>query len=106
MDKKVQFSLVAAAWFAAFSVAVFGYLAWQRGLPGADGADGAAAVAGATAVCPVTGRTVAVGPDTPKVVYLGRTYYFSGDKDADGHDARTRFLMDPESFVKPQPAAP
>jgi hypothetical protein len=116
VDKPAQWALVGAAWFLAVSVAVFGFLAWQRlgavrpqaGPPAASVAGPAAAAGSAspwalqpdgTALCPVTGQRVQVGPDTPTVTYLGNTYYFSGDKDASGQDARTRFLMDPDSWL-------
>lgn len=112
MDKPAQWALVAAAWFLALAVALFGFLAWQRlgrvrlPVPAAAAPATPASPAGAgqppvpaTAVCPVTGRTVTVGPDTPRVTYRGRTYYFSTDTDAQGNDARTRFLMNPESWL-------
>ncbi|HTB22256.1 MAG TPA: hypothetical protein VK914_06085 [bacterium] len=113
MDRPAQWALVGAAWFLALSVAVFGYLAWQRlerVAPSSPQETAAAAVwavqSDGTALCPVTGERVSVGPDTPRVTYLGRTYYFSGEKDSSGVDARTRFLMDPESWLQHRPAAP
>lgn len=113
MDKPAQWALVGAAWFLAVSVAVFGFLTWQRmgavRAPSGPLAATAGATAGSTspwalqsdgtAVCPVTGQRLQVGPDTPTVSYLGNTYYFSADKDASGADARTRFLMDPDSWL-------
>jgi hypothetical protein len=104
MDKPAQWALVGAAWFLAVSVALFGFLAWQRlghAQPSpAGGAVSYAAQGDGTAVCPVTGERLQVGPDTPTVTYLGHAYYFSTDKDAQGEDARTRFLMDPDGWIK------
>jgi hypothetical protein len=112
VDRPAQWALVGAAWFLALSVAVFGFLAWQR-LERAAPLNVPQAAAGAwsvqtdgTALCPVTGQRITVGPDTPRVVYLGRTYYFSDERDASGVDARTRFLMDPESWLGHRTAAP
>jgi YHS domain-containing protein len=106
MDKPVQWALVGAAWFLALSVALFGYLAWQRTGSAAPAAAGSAAqwsvASDGTAQCPVTGKRIQVGPATPKVVYMGKTYYFADDKDDQGNDARSRFLMDPDSYLKPQ----
>lgn len=100
MDRPAQWALVGAAWFLAASVAVFGYLTWQR-LGRVPMASGAAASADPSyAICPVTGARVLVGPATPKVVYMGHTFYFSGAVDSDGLDARSRFLMDPEAWLK------
>ena len=109
MDKPVQWALVGAAWFLAGSVAVFGFLTWQRlGAVRTPAATEGVATGSSspwalqpdgTALCPVTGQRVQVGPGTPTVTYLGNTYYFSGDKDASGQDARTRFLMDPDSWL-------
>jgi hypothetical protein len=115
VDKPVQWALVGAAWFLAGSVAVFGFLTWQRlgsirtpagtlaaplGNAAATGSSSPWALqSDGTALCPVTGQRIQVGPDTPTVTYLGNTYYFSGDKDASGQDARTRFLMDPDSWL-------
>jgi len=107
VDKSAQWALVAAAWFIALSVALFGYLAWQRlgqPRPVMAASDQWGVQADGTALCPVTGKRVPVGPRTSKVTYLGRTYYFSDDKDAQGEDARTRFLMDPDSWLKRQAA--
>lgn len=104
MDKPAQWALVGAAWFLALSVALFGFLAWQRlgrtPPPIPRGGASYAVQADGTAVCPVTGEQVQVGPDTPTVTYLGHAYYFSTDKDAQGEDARTRFLMDPDAWIK------
>jgi hypothetical protein len=117
MGKFAQWALVAAAWFAALSVAATGVLALDKlariqaalSAPKADPVDPYALRADGTALCPVTGQRVVVGPQTPKVVYLGRTYFFSTDKDANGVDARTRFLTDPEACFRhgaPGSAAP
>ncbi|MGH7441502.1 MAG: hypothetical protein ACREKE_02385 [bacterium] len=108
MDKPAQWALVGAAWFLALAVALFGFLCWQRLGHARPVLVSEAAVATAaapsppvqTAVCPVTGEHIVVGPDTPQVVYLGRTYYFSADRDAQGNDARTRFLMNPDAWLK------
>jgi YHS domain-containing protein len=107
MDKPAQWALVGAAWFLAISVAVVGFLALERlGPAHPEAAAAGVSVQDAGAVlCPVTGKRIIVGPDTPKVIYLGKTYYFSDDRDADGVDARSRFLMDPESYLKRQPPA-
>ncbi|HTB34112.1 MAG TPA: hypothetical protein VK842_04570 [bacterium] len=105
MDKKAQWSLVGAAWFAALSVAGFGYLIWQRGgspaLPGPLTAQSLVPQANGTVRCPVTGELLQVGPDTPTVNYRGQTYYFSTAKDGNGLDARIRFLMDPDRYLSP-----
>jgi hypothetical protein len=105
MEKPAQWALVAAAWFLALTVALLGWLAYRRfiALPAAAAAAVAGAEAplapGASAVCPVTKQTVTVGPETPSVVYQGRVYYFSDEKDAAGHSAKTRFLMDPQAYL-------
>jgi YHS domain-containing protein len=112
MDKKAQWALVAAAWFLALSMTALGVLAYRR-----LGGSGLALTASArpagpmgmradgTALCPVTGQVLQVLTSTPKVDYMGTVYYFSGDQDAQGLDARTRFLMDPDKYLK-APAAP
>ena len=103
MDKKAQWSLVGAAWVAALSVAVFGYLNWRRTAPSAAQAQASAESlvpqANGTVRCPVTGELLQVGPGTPTVDYRGQVYYFSTSKDAQGNDARTRFLMDPDRYL-------
>jgi len=111
VDKKAQWSLVAAAWFAALSVSLFSYLNWQRGAAPApaggvapapaSGPQSLVPQANGTVRCPVTGELLLVKPDTPTVNYRGQTYYFSTTKDANGLDARTRFLMDPDHFLSP-----
>jgi len=112
MDKPVQVALVGAAWILALGACTLGFLAWQRGQDGAAAPPSAPSQAGAPAAggyavnpagqaaCPVTGQLLTVTSATPRVVYRGETYYFSGDRDAQGNDARTRFLMDPESFLQ------
>lgn len=110
MDKKAEWSLVGAAWFLALSVGGFGYLAWRRLGPAAPAASTAPAAdawglkADGTARCPVTGEILRVVSSTPQVDYLGHVYYFSLATDSQGLDARTRFLMDPDSFLKAAPA--
>lgn len=104
MDKKAQWALVGAAWFMAFSVAGLGWLAWQRFGPEPDPAKAYIVRSDGTAMCPVTRESVQAVSSTPQVDYQGLVYYFSTAKDAEGRDARTRFLMDPESFLRP--AAP
>jgi YHS domain-containing protein len=107
MDKKAQWALVGAAWFLAISFAVLGYLGWRHFSHGADDptvlyslqADG-------SAVCPVTQKKLQVTESTPKVVYQGTPYYFATDADNEGRDARTRFLMDPEAYLRPAKALP
>ena len=101
MDKKAEWALVGAAWFLALSVAALGWLAWRHFNP--KPADPAAVYAlheDGFALCPVTGQRLHVDDSTPKVDYMDHVYYFSKDVDAQGHDARTRFLMDPDSFLK------
>lgn len=106
MDKPAQWALVGAAWFLAISVAVLGFLAWRHlagGIevaPALQGSEAALAI-GATAICPVTGQKVVVGPNTPHVVYQNRVYYFSDQADAAGLLPRRRFLMDPEAILHP-----
>lgn len=107
MDKKAQWALVGAAWFLALSVAVLGYLGWRHFSPGLSDPGAAYALqADGQALCPVTRKPVQVSEATPKVVYQERTYYFSGDTDSEGRDARTRFLMDPEAYLRPAGARP
>jgi hypothetical protein len=110
MEKPAQWALVGAAWFLALTVAVIGFFAWRLFESNAQAKQASAQVQagyeapladGAKAVCPVTHETVVVGPATPHVVYLDRVYYFSTTVDAAGHDPKRRFLMDPESFVRP-----
>ncbi|HTB35013.1 MAG TPA: hypothetical protein VK842_09125 [bacterium] len=109
MDRKAQWSLVGAAWFAALSVSLFSYLNWRRGgtggAPAALTAQSLVPQSNGSVRCPVTGELIQVGPDTPTVNYRGQTYYFSTSKDANGLDARTRFLMDPDHYLSP-PAQP
>lgn len=104
MDKKALWSLVGAAWFAALSVGVFGYLIWRHGAtqgqPGPLTAQSLVPSNGSVR-CPVTGELLTLGPDTPTVNYRGQIYYFSLSKDANGLDARTRFLMDPDRYLSP-----
>ena len=107
MDKKAQWALVGAAWFLALSVAVLGFLGWRHFSPKAvDPAVVYALHGDGKAICPVTGKTLQVSDATPRINYQGVTYYFSSDSDAEGRDARTRFLMDPESFLRPAAAKP
>jgi hypothetical protein len=105
VDRKAQWSLVAAVWFIALSVAVFGFLIWRRIAPPAAAAPLTAQSlvpqANGSVRCPVTGESIQVGPDTPTVNYRGQTYYFATAKDSDGLDARTRFLMAPDRYVSP-----
>lgn len=106
MQKKAEWALVGAAWFLAVSVAVLGFLGYRHWVATPAGAPPASTWAlhsDGTALCPVTGEVLKVVSATPQVNYLGTVYYFSGDKDAQGLDARTRFLMDPESFLKAAP---
>jgi len=105
VDRKAQWSLVAAAWFIALNVAVFGFLIWRRVGPAAAAAplttQSLVPQANGSVRCPVTGESLQIRADTPTVNYRGQTYYFSTAKDANGLDARTRFLMDPEHYVSP-----
>ena len=106
MEKRAQWALVGAAWFLAVSVAVIGFLAYERlAAPAAANAAAVGQHRDGTAICPVTGQVLQVLTSTPKVDYLGTVYYFSGDQDAQGLDARTRFLMDPDKYLK-APSAP
>jgi len=105
MDKKAQWALVGAAWFLALSVAGLGYMGWRHFAPvGGDPKVLYALQANGKTVCPVTGKSLQVVETTPRVNYQGTVYYFSADTDGEGRDARTRFLMDPESFLRPAPA--
>jgi YHS domain-containing protein len=101
MEKKAQWALVGAAWFLAGTIALFGWLAWQRFGVEKDPLAAFAPAADGTVRCPVTGEKLQAVSGTPQVVYQGRTYYFSGAKDPEGQDARTRFLMDPERYLHP-----
>ena len=107
MEKRAQWALVGAAWFLALSVAGLGLLAYRHwAAPTAVAAPPVAAWglrSDGTAPCPVTGQLIQVLTSTPKVDYQGQVYYFSSDKDASGTDARMRFLMDPDSFLKAAP---
>jgi YHS domain-containing protein len=104
MDKKAEWALVGAAWFLALSVAGLGWLAWRHFGPPPDPAEAWQVASDGTARCPVTGESVPAEAATPQLDYQGQVYYFSASKDAEGRDARTRFLMDPESYLRP--AAP
>ena len=102
MDKKAQWALVGAAWFLALAVGVLGWLAWRHFLaPQPSPAAAYALQADGSAVCPVTGKKLAVDDKTPRVDYQGTVYYFAADVDAEGRDARTRFLMAPDTFLRP-----
>jgi YHS domain-containing protein len=108
MEKRAQWALVGAAWFLAISVAVIGVLAYRHFSAPAVAPAPPASTWGlrsdGSALCPVTGQALAVTTATAKVDYLGAVYYFSPDKDSQGLDARTRFLMDPERYLKAAPA--
>jgi YHS domain-containing protein len=107
MDKKAQWALVGAAWFLAISVAVLGFLGWRHFSPSSDDPKQVYALkTDGSTLCPVTRKPVQVVEATPKVVYQGMTYYFAADLDLEGRDARTRFLMDPEAFLRPAAAKP
>lgn len=105
MDKKAEWALVGAAWFLAVSVAGLGWLAWRHFGPPPDPHKLYAVRSDGSAICPVTGEKVQAVPETPHVDYQGQVYYFSQAKDAEGREARIRFLMDPESFLHPASAA-
>lgn len=103
MDKKAEWALVGAAWFLALSVAGLGWLAWRHFNPGPSDPRAVYALHDdGSAICPVTGRRLQIDANTPKVDYQGHVYYFANDVDAQGLDARTRFLMDPESYLSPK----
>lgn len=104
MDKKAEWALVGAAWFLALSVAGLGWLAWSHFGPRPDPAKAFVVQTDGRARCPVTGEWVQAVSTTPQVDYQGQIYYFSSDKNADGQDARTRFLMAPESYLHPAAA--
>jgi YHS domain-containing protein len=106
MDKKAQWALVGAAWFLAGTVALFGWLAWQRFGVQKDPAAALRPAADGTVRCPVTGEALQALSSTPQLVYQGQTYYFSAAKDAEGRDARTRFLMQPELYLHPSAVTP
>jgi|GEM_PF-3041963 YHS domain-containing protein len=108
MEKRAQWALVGAAWFFALSVAGLGFMAYRRlNSPPAAAAAPPASTWGlrsdGTALCPVTGEVLQVVSSTPRVDYVGAVYYFSADKDGQGLDARMRFLMDPERYLKAVP---
>jgi hypothetical protein len=98
VDKKAQWALVGAAWFLALTMAGLAWMLWRHFVPAAQPPVWSVAADG-TARCPVTGKRVPAVPETPHVDYLGHIYYFAPDKDAEGNDARTRFLMDPERWL-------
>jgi YHS domain-containing protein len=106
MDKPAQWALVGAAWFLALSVALLGFLAFRHfeaksALTAATAGSLGELALGSSAVDPVTGATVTVGADTPRVVYQDRVFYFSNVSDAAGILPKRRFLMDPENYVHP-----
>lgn len=106
MDKKAEWALVGAAWFLAISVAGLGYLGWRYFAPkSSDPKVVYALQADGKALCPVTGKSLQVGDATPRINYQGTEYFFAADVDAEGRDARTRFLMDPEAYLRPQAPA-
>jgi YHS domain-containing protein len=107
MDKKAQWALVGAAWFLSLTVAGLGWLAWERfGKAAADPSQAFIEVSGGRVRCPVTGESVMAVSATPHVDLGGQTYYFSAALDGEGHDARTRFLMDPDKYLHPSSPAP
>jgi YHS domain-containing protein len=106
MDKKAQWALVGAAWFLAGTVALFGWLAWQRFGVQKDPLAAFHPAADGSVRCPVTGETLQAVSSTPQIVYQGQTYYFSTAKDGEGRDARTRFLMQPDLYLHPGAVTP
>ena len=54
---------------------------------------------GEAARCAVSGETFVVRPDSVKVVYEGKTYYFCCA------DCAARFQADPRHYVAPPPGA-
>jgi YHS domain-containing protein len=105
MDKKAQWSLVAAAWVLAIGVLALGLYALHRFSPD-DSKTAAPPVPQpgiATKVfCPVDHVEVVVGPTTPKVNYNGNTYYFCDTKDSQGRSHKELFLMDPQLYLTGQ----
>jgi YHS domain-containing protein len=101
MDKKAQWSLVAAAWVLAIGIIAMGVAALMRfGTASAAPSPAAAASpAAGRAICPVDHVEVVIGPDTPKANYEGTTYYFCSSKDALGHTHKELFLMDPKLYL-------
>jgi YHS domain-containing protein len=103
MDKKAQWSLVAAAWVLAIGVIAMGILALQRfgSAPAANPAPlpSPQASGNGKQYCPVDHVEVVVGPDTPKVRYNGNTYYFCDTKDSQGRSHKELFLMDPQLYL-------
>lgn len=100
MDKKAQWGLVSAAWFLALSVTGLGYLALKKLDAPVVAEQGVSEGSVVTeAICPVTKRRLQLQPNTPKLNYKGRDFYFADDVDEKGHTAKQRFLMDPELFL-------
>lgn len=59
------------------------------------------------AICPVTGEKLNISESTASVNYQGKVYYFAqGDafKDAEGHEPKFRFLMEPQLYIIDTPA--
>jgi YHS domain-containing protein len=114
MDKKAQWSLVAAAWIGVLGLLGLGWLALEK-VPSFRVAEAQGpAQPGSKFLDPVTKSEVLIATDTPHVIYMGRDYYFSTAKDERGRDHKTLFLMDPELYLSgvssykntPQPSSP
>jgi YHS domain-containing protein len=103
MDKNAQWSLVTAAWVLALGVLGLGaYAIYHFGSGQASGGPQALPSFGTAdkPLCPVDHAEIALGPNTPKVNYQGRTYYFCDKRDEQGRTHKMLFLMDPELYLR------
>jgi YHS domain-containing protein len=101
VDNKAQWSLVAAAWVLAIGVIAIGVYAVRHFSAPAPGAPLEARAFGTPAnpLCPVDGTEIVLGPDTPKVNFMGNTYYFCPKLDVLGRTHKALFLMDPLLYL-------
>ena len=101
MDNKAQWSLVAAAWVLAIGVIAIGVYAVRHFSAPPPGAPIETRVFGTAAkpICPVDGTEIVLGPDTPKVNFMGNTYYFCPKLDVLGRTHKALFLMDPLLYL-------
>jgi YHS domain-containing protein len=104
MEKKAQWSLVAAAWVLAVGVIGMGaYALWRFSTPAAaPPAEAGGLRSFGTAdkpLDPIDGQAVEITPDTPKVNYNGNFYYFDDRKDVLGRSHKMLFLMDPLHYL-------
>jgi YHS domain-containing protein len=101
MDKKAQWSLVAAAWVLALGVIALGTYALRRFSAPSEAAVPQAPYLGTAMrpLCPVDHDEIALQQDTPRATYNGVTYYFCGHTDSQGKSHKTLFLMDPSLYL-------